>query len=272
MENKGKGFRIEDILSNFNDSDKSDIEVKSLDKVSKRSVALNKEGSCSGEIIHKECSRNLCIQGCNKTHNYRAVSNCTKIAFNKNEEHVTELDSSRLSQLISETAIVTEQRPNSNLTRNDILPLFSHLQAWNNDSGSLFVHSPSGHQQCTHIPSINQTQGTEQQLVRLLQCNTEHSYIGGTTLHHFNGLGQHQNPHCLAVTPFLNPDYNHIPKTRKRDKKMRRPRTNFSDEQLRELEALFSKQKYLNVQERTEMAEKLGLNEMQIKTWYQNRR
>ena len=78
-----------------------------------------------------------------------------------------------------------------------------------------------------------------------------------TALPHFQRMVHH--PHMVT-------------KTRKRDKKVRRPRTNFTDEQLRQLESLFMKQKYLNVQERVELAERLGLNEIQIKTWYQNRR
>ncbi|GAA48629.1 Homeobox protein ceh-31 [Clonorchis sinensis] len=55
-------------------------------------------------------------------------------------------------------------------------------------------------------------------------------------------------------------------------KKNRKARTAFTDQQLSELEHSFDKQKYLAVQDRMELAARLGLSDMQVKTWYQNRR
>ncbi|KAL7055387.1 hypothetical protein AAHC03_022850 [Spirometra sp. Aus1] len=55
-------------------------------------------------------------------------------------------------------------------------------------------------------------------------------------------------------------------------KKTRKARTAFSDHQLNELERTFERQKYLSVQDRMQLAEKLRLSDMQVKTWYQNRR
>lgn len=55
-------------------------------------------------------------------------------------------------------------------------------------------------------------------------------------------------------------------------KKTRKARTAFSDHQLNELERTFERQKYLSVQDRMQLAEKLHLSDMQVKTWYQNRR
>ena len=37
------------------------------------------------------------------------------------------------------------------------------------------------------------------------------------------------------------------------------------------LEKSFEKQKYLSVQDRIELANRLELNDTQVKTWYQNR-
>uniref|UniRef100_A0A183SZA0 Homeobox domain-containing protein n=1 Tax=Schistocephalus solidus TaxID=70667 RepID=A0A183SZA0_SCHSO len=54
-------------------------------------------------------------------------------------------------------------------------------------------------------------------------------------------------------------------------KKTRKARTAFSDHQLNELERTFERQKYLSVQDRMQLAEKLRLSDMQVKTWYQNR-
>ncbi|XP_052092360.1 homeobox protein ceh-31-like [Mytilus californianus] len=55
-------------------------------------------------------------------------------------------------------------------------------------------------------------------------------------------------------------------------KKPRKARTAFSDNQLRVLEKSFERQKYLSVQDRMELAQRLHLTDTQVKTWYQNRR
>ncbi|CAL8083845.1 unnamed protein product [Calicophoron daubneyi] len=55
-------------------------------------------------------------------------------------------------------------------------------------------------------------------------------------------------------------------------RKLRKARTAFTDQQLNELEHSFDKQKYLAVQDRMDLANRLGLSDMQVKTWYQNRR
>ncbi|XP_072349630.1 uncharacterized protein [Scyliorhinus torazame] len=51
-----------------------------------------------------------------------------------------------------------------------------------------------------------------------------------------------------------------------------RVRTRFNQEQKRRLMQRFHRQKYISPQERTELANSLGLNCKQVKTWYQNRR
>lgn len=55
-------------------------------------------------------------------------------------------------------------------------------------------------------------------------------------------------------------------------KKQRKARTAFTDNQLQTLEKSFERQKYLSVQDRMELANKLNLSDTQVKTWYQNRR
>ncbi|KAJ8038266.1 BarH-like 2 homeobox protein [Holothuria leucospilota] len=57
-----------------------------------------------------------------------------------------------------------------------------------------------------------------------------------------------------------------------KSKKPRKTRTAFTDHQLNLLERSFEGQKYLSVQDRLELATKLGLTDTQVKTWYQNRR
>uniref|UniRef100_A0A8C9VAQ2 Homeobox protein BarH-like 2 n=1 Tax=Scleropages formosus TaxID=113540 RepID=A0A8C9VAQ2_SCLFO len=55
-------------------------------------------------------------------------------------------------------------------------------------------------------------------------------------------------------------------------KKVRRARTIFSQLQLVGLENKFQRQKYLSTPDRLDVARSLGLTQLQVKTWYQNRR
>ncbi|XP_052388033.1 homeobox protein BarH-like 2 isoform X2 [Carassius gibelio] len=55
-------------------------------------------------------------------------------------------------------------------------------------------------------------------------------------------------------------------------KKPRRSRTIFTELQLLGLEKKFQKQKYLSTPDRLDLAQSLGLTQLQVKTWYQNRR
>ncbi|XP_028666177.1 homeobox protein BarH-like 2 [Erpetoichthys calabaricus] len=57
-----------------------------------------------------------------------------------------------------------------------------------------------------------------------------------------------------------------------RVKKPRRSRTIFTELQLMGLEKKFQKQKYLSTPDRLDLAQSLGLTQLQVKTWYQNRR
>ncbi|NXX03549.1 VENT1 protein, partial [Larus smithsonianus] len=54
--------------------------------------------------------------------------------------------------------------------------------------------------------------------------------------------------------------------------RQRRARTAFTSEQVCRLEKTFQRQKYLGASERRKLAAALQLSEMQIKTWFQNRR
>ncbi|CAI5454219.1 unnamed protein product [Caenorhabditis angaria] len=69
-----------------------------------------------------------------------------------------------------------------------------------------------------------------------------------------NGTERSGSPNCMS------------------SKKARKARTIFTDKQLQELENTFEKQKYLSVQDRMELAHRMGLTDTQVKTWYQNRR
>lgn len=50
-------------------------------------------------------------------------------------------------------------------------------------------------------------------------------------------------------------------------KKARKARTIFTDKQLQELETMFDQHKYLSVQDRINLAQRMGLTDTQVKTW-----
>ena len=54
--------------------------------------------------------------------------------------------------------------------------------------------------------------------------------------------------------------------------KDKRPRTAFNSDQLARLKREFEENRYLNEERRKNLSEELGLNENQIKIWFQNKR
>ncbi|XP_030631569.1 homeobox protein engrailed-2b [Chanos chanos] len=62
------------------------------------------------------------------------------------------------------------------------------------------------------------------------------------------------------------------PKKKNPSKEDKRPRTAFTAEQLQRLKAEFQTNRYLTEQRRQALAQELGLNESQIKIWFQNKR
>lgn len=55
-------------------------------------------------------------------------------------------------------------------------------------------------------------------------------------------------------------------------KKLRNPRTMFTEDQIQFLESVFQKMPYLSLPEQERLASDLGLAQRQVKTWFQNRR
>ncbi|XP_010710720.1 homeobox protein engrailed-2 [Meleagris gallopavo] len=75
----------------------------------------------------------------------------------------------------------------------------------------------------------------------------------------------------LSFRPAVGPR-SRKPKKKNPNKEDKRPRTAFTAEQLQRLKAEFQTNRYLTEQRRQSLAQELGLNESQIKIWFQNKR
>lgn len=97
----------------------------------------------------------------------------------------------------------------------------------------------------------------------------------GTRLPHMPLLSP-QHPHPSEPSPCQTPvsisSESETEHSAPRLKKPRRSRTIFTELQLMGLEKKFQKQKYLSTPDRLDLAQSLGLTQLQVKTWYQNRR
>jgi hypothetical protein len=63
-----------------------------------------------------------------------------------------------------------------------------------------------------------------------------------------------------------------LPQDRQTNRSSRKHRTTFTDSQLYQLELEFANTKYLSLAERQRIAQMLDMTDVQVKTWFQNRR
>ncbi|XP_078103702.1 homeobox protein BarH-like 1 isoform X1 [Sander vitreus] len=98
------------------------------------------------------------------------------------------------------------------------------------------------------------------------------SPLGSPLLSAASGLQIGTASHHLPLDLHLRGKLEHGADGGSKTKKGRRSRTVFTELQLMGLEKRFEKQKYLSTPDRIDLAESLGLSQLQVKTWYQNRR
>lgn len=88
-------------------------------------------------------------------------------------------------------------------------------------------------------------------------------------------FGSEQTIACFCLPPHIHTPTgprSRKPKKKTTSKEDKRPRTAFTAEQLQRLKTEFQTNRYLTEQRRQNLAQELGLNESQIKIWFQNKR
>ncbi|CAH2105659.1 unnamed protein product [Euphydryas editha] len=125
----------------------------------------------------------------------------------------------------------------------------------------------------------SETKSVNEESEDLEETGDEHNVSSTSTcpeLNALNGaeiLAGHAYVHWLATqqptSTFYDDKNNRRPR---RAGPERKPRQAYSAKQLERLEAEFKLDKYLSVSKRMELSKALGLTEVQIKTWFQNRR
>ncbi|CAL8351253.1 unnamed protein product [Lota lota] len=117
--------------------------------------------------------------------------------------------------------------------------------------------SPSPGRVSQHLPLLSSTP------------HPHHPHQPHHSQHHPITRGSDSSPSQTPVSISSESDTEH---GGPRLKKPRRSRTIFTELQLMGLEKKFQKQKYLSTPDRLDLAQSLGLTQLQVKTWYQNRR
>lgn len=96
-------------------------------------------------------------------------------------------------------------------------------------------------------------------------------------IHHFL-LGCTKQDACSSkeeeekCESYATPVYSNKDSCLARKRSSRRKRTAFTSRQLKSLEHRFSEKKYLSISERNSLSKSLKLSDLQVKTWFQNRR
>ncbi|TNN06970.1 BarH-like 2 homeobox protein [Schistosoma japonicum] len=190
--------------------------------------------------------------------------NDVKTDSNNNELIIPPLNSPNSSNLESENH-VEEEAGDDDIDDDDDVEECSEM----NSSGSLYsISSIDPYQKLTIIQNKLSTS------TRIEQQQSTHSHSLPHPHHHHQHQQQHQHRlHHQQYQPnHYTKEYEFNHHELNKSKKPRKSRTAFTDLQLNELEKMFDRQKYLSVQDRIELAERLHLTDTQVKTWYQNRR
>ncbi|MEQ2217218.1 Homeobox protein engrailed-2a [Xenoophorus captivus] len=129
------------------------------------------------------------------------------------------------------------------------------------ENGDQCLSSDSDSSQASSNPSMSQPMLWK--MIVALMCAAQ-------IPHSVHQLRVSLNP--LDLSPRHTGPRSRKPKKKSTSKEDKRPRTAFTAEQLQRLKSEFQTNRYLTEQRRQNLAQELGLNESQIKIWFQNKR
>ncbi|XP_058445607.1 homeobox protein ceh-30 [Malaya genurostris] len=129
---------------------------------------------------------------------------------------------------------------------------------------------------CCEICNISHTNASEKELMAMCSSNMRRCCIRSKVVPNFVQPGS-ANEQCGSEHHFYditvrNDSYCKVSVKRRKQSNDRKPRQAYSAKQLERLENEFKQDKYLSVSKRLELSKCLNLTEVQIKTWFQNRR
>ncbi|XP_013190186.2 barH-like 2 homeobox protein [Amyelois transitella] len=146
----------------------------------------------------------------------------------------------------------------------------------NSRSKTFLIDNILGNDKDTNVEISNRTNTDSDNFE---EAADEHNVSSTSTCPDLNALNEagllagHAYAHWLAShqpsSTYYDDKHNRRPR---RAGPERKPRQAYSAKQLERLEAEFKLDKYLSVSKRMELSKALGLTEVQIKTWFQNRR
>ncbi|XP_055585975.1 homeobox protein MSX-2 isoform X2 [Uranotaenia lowii] len=134
-----------------------------------------------------------------------------------------------------------------------------------------------------HLPSIEDCSSSRGELysTKMTGCDlgsivaSNFLFTGGGAWIHHHGHGSPLDPSSDPYSGLGGYSSDLYPKMSTKRRKQgtdRKPRQAYSAKQLERLETEFKQDKYLSVSKRLELSKSLNLTEVQIKTWFQNRR
>ncbi|XP_018007276.1 ras guanine nucleotide exchange factor B-like [Hyalella azteca] len=222
----------------------------------------------------KRLQNHQIIQSHQQQHQNKKSAICKNIS-------IKEIDQQPANKDIFPTEFSSEQQP-TNISRTPVS--VPSPTPSNSSTNSSFSSSSSQHENANNNNNINNNNNNEKSTSNCNK-NTQGERISKSG-NQTDNLDELVNPkipedssnwpawvYCTRYSdrPSSGPRSRRV-KRRDRNPEEKRPRTAFSSDQLARLKKEFEDSKYLTEKRRQDLARELGLNESQIKIWFQNKR
>ncbi|XP_040294200.1 homeobox protein vent1-like [Bufo bufo] len=198
---------------------------------------------------------------------YPGTQRLTSPGNNHASFYLWDIEQSTKDKVQSYTLDSQRASPSNKLSKEDIEASCSPIHNGQYNTSENFVISSQGSNISQDVPSSSQ-ESYESQEQRSFTEDFSHSGCSPST-----ESGYDSETSCSRATTPISGGAEESSDTSDEEGKVgRRLRTAFTTEQITTLENTFQKHRYLGASERRKLAAKLQLSEVQIKTWFQNRR